>query len=292
MSMICEWENRWLGIDFSGNHLQWRARCKSSNIWIAHVQRCETLVLVKLTTVQRLSGEGDPFQKLTSLLASKEFNAAAIDAPFSVPSSYTAFQNHRELLKAVSEMERPNGRCFPCAPAFVKAIVSDRAMRIKKPLRETERYWQTLGVNVRSTLWAGARGGAAMTSACLTLLQETECPIWPWNSDGPGLLVEAFPAAQLRHWELPHQKYNGKGEVAQSNRQQIVRFLRKHLKIRAEEQHSMESSADALDAVVCAFAAIAVTTRRSLKPKSKFPTEEGRIAIHRRLPIRLQNAGN
>lgn len=52
---------------------------------------------------------------------------------------------------------------------------------------------------------AGPRGGAAMTAACLKLLHEANCPIWPWQRSARRLLAEAFPAAQLRHWQLPHQ---------------------------------------------------------------------------------------
>lgn len=79
----------------------------------------------------------------------------------------------------------------------------------KKLWRHTESEWQTRGVNVRSTLWNGPRGGAPFTVACLTLLHRTGRPIWPWCRDEKNCLVEAFPAAQLRHWKLPFIGYNG-----------------------------------------------------------------------------------
>ena len=59
-------------------------------------------------------------------------------------------------------------------------------------------------------MWAGPRGGAAFTAACLVLAARTRRPVWPVARAGPGLLVEAFPAAQLRQWELPYQRYDGK----------------------------------------------------------------------------------
>jgi hypothetical protein len=41
--------NRFLGIDFSGNHLMWRHDCDRSNIWISDVRKTgECLVLDRL----------------------------------------------------------------------------------------------------------------------------------------------------------------------------------------------------------------------------------------------------
>jgi len=61
---------RWLGIDFSGNHLMWRAGCTRSNVWIADVRREDGgLVLHDVGQVQRLAGSGDPFDRLAALLA-------------------------------------------------------------------------------------------------------------------------------------------------------------------------------------------------------------------------------
>ena len=278
--MICEWENRWSGIDFSGNHLQWGAGCRSSNIWIAELRRTTKLVLSDLKIAQRLPGDGTPFQRLKVLLAGRQFSAAAIDAPFSVPLEYVPCGDHRKLLNAVFSILDADGRCFPRAHNFVDRITSDHAPSTKKPLRETEKHWQRVGVNVRSTLWAGARGGAAMTSACLTLLRESGCPLWPWSPAGPGLLVEAFPAAQLFHWKLPHQKYNGNEDVARSNRQQITDFLSRRIQIDLAMRQMMKDSADALDAVICAIAGIAVTSGQALRPPTVPPLAEGLIAVH------------
>jgi predicted nuclease with RNAse H fold len=281
--MSRDWRDRWLGIDFSGNRRMWSTGCGCSNVWIADVRRNNELVLCGLRRVQELSGDGTPFQRLRTLLADQRFNAAGIDAPFSVPSEYIPLGSHRGLLTVTSAIQRPVGRCFPVAHDFVDRIISGRDMSAAKPLRETEKCWQKLGVNVRSTLWAGSRGGAAMTSACLTLLNEAGGPIWPWDQAGPGLLVEAFPAAQLSHWELPHQRYSGKEPDQLSNRRRIIGFLSQRMTLDRQKRQIMADSVDALDAVICAYAAIAVTTGRVLEPSTPPAPEEGLIAVHSHL---------
>lgn len=275
------WRRRWLGIDFSGDYRKWGAGCRSSNVWIAEVAQERVLTLASLRRVQELPGDEVPFHRLRALLAARQFNAAGIDAPFSLPSEYLGRASHRDLLTAVAAIPRPEGRFFPDARAFVDWLTAGRAIANKKPLRQTERRWQKVGVNVRSTLWAGARGGAAMTSACLTILGETRCPIWPWNATGPGLLVEAFPAAQLRHWGLPHQQYSGDELRARHNRKRTIEFVSEYIRIEQNKYRIMGDSADALDAVVCAFAAIAVTTGPVGESAAPQPPEEGTIAVCR-----------
>lgn len=79
-------QNRWLGIDFSGDKRKWSAGCSKSNVWIADIRPLNDVVqLVDLRRVQELLGDGSPFELLASLLAKRSFLAAAIDAPFSVP---------------------------------------------------------------------------------------------------------------------------------------------------------------------------------------------------------------
>jgi predicted nuclease with RNAse H fold len=278
----------WLGIDFSGNHRMWRTKNKSSNIYIAEVTLREgQLSLDKLRTVQELPGEGEPFQRLVNLLKSRHFNAAAIDAPFSVPCEYLPEGGHKTLLENVAKLKLPEGWPFPGAQDFACHVLSGRGLTNKKPLRKTEQNWSKKKINVRSTLWAGPRGGAAMTAACLSLLYKAGCPIWPWDrADQTGLLVEAFPAAQLCEWELNYERYNDKTD--HMNRKMLVISLSKWIEISDDHREQMEESADALDAVVCAFAAIAVSTgtvgRAALAPVD----QEGLIAVHEGLPKPLR----
>jgi hypothetical protein len=119
-----------------------------------------------------------------------------------------------------------------------------------------------------------------MTAACLMLLHETQNPLWPWEKPyEPGLLVEAFPAAQLCHWGLKHQGYDGNKEGRQSNRERLVASVSKLVDIPdISLRKKMEQCADALDAVLCTFAAIAVSTNRLSRPA--MPSDEGEIAVH------------
>jgi hypothetical protein len=128
-------------------------------------------------------------------------------------------------------------------------------------------------------LVGGPRPGAPMTSACLTLLREAECPIWPWDRAGPGLLVEAFPAAQLCQWKVSHQGYGKDDATASLTRKNLVSQLSKRIGL-SSFKGKLEESADALDAVLCAFAASGVTTDNLVRsPDADDPLDEGLIAV-------------
>jgi hypothetical protein len=118
-----------------------------------------------------------------------------------------------------------------------------------------------------------------MTAASLYLLGKAECPIWPWSTDGPGLLAEAFPAAQLKYWKLPFQRYNDSDEVGTANRKTIVAFLESRWLEIGEFKRKLLESADAIDAVLCAFAAIAVSNGELATQAEAFD-DEGQIAVH------------
>jgi len=272
---------RWLGIDFSGDYRMWSPGRSKTNVWIADVRsQGEQKVLNCLVPVQRVAGVATPFRNLINLLKSRDFEAAAIDAPFSLPFEYLPAGGHERLLDIVSKAERAQDRPFPEAKDFLRSVLADRPLNSKKPLRRTEQYWRDRKVNVRSTLWSGPRGGAAMTSACLTLLCSAQCPIWPWDQPpGRGLLVEAFPAAQLCHWKLCYQAYNGRQEQAHAIRRGLVGGISTRVNLGRFRQE-LEGSADKLDAVVCALAAIAVTTHSLPHFLNQAPSDdEGLIAI-------------
>lgn len=271
----------WLGIDFSGDHRMWGAGKHKGNVWIAEIMEEKgEKELRRLEPVQALPGEGSPFQNLAHLLRRREFGAAGIDAPFSLPSEYLPSGGHGKLLELIASIERPKGWPFPAASDFVYRILAGRTLLNQKPFRNTERFWKERKINVRSTLWNGPRPGAPMTLACLTLLHEARCPIWPWDREGPGLLVEAFPAAQLCHWKMSYQGY-GKdkdGDAASSIRKRLVSQLSRRIGLRSFET-KLEESADALDSVLCAFAAFAVTTDNLADPLGANPLDEGLIAV-------------
>jgi predicted nuclease with RNAse H fold len=270
---------RCLGIDFSGNFRMWSPGCGTSNVWIAETEGSDRrLKLVNLRRVQQLDGDCAPFTRLAQYLRETDFDVAAIDAPFSIPLEHLHSRPHRDLLELVANMELSGGRPFPSAREFVDRVFEGLSPATRKPLRRTEEYWTPLDLNVRSTLWAGPRGGAAMTVACLKLLHEANCPIWPWERSGRRLLVEVFPAAQLRHWSLPHQAYNRNTEKELAVRRSLVLALSERIDL-GEFTEKLQQSADALDAVVCAFAANAVGAGHTLSYAEDAARAEGLIAV-------------
>ncbi len=273
---------RWLGVDFSGNHLKWRPGCTTSNVWVADVRSdAEGLRLHDLRRVQQLPGAGHPFDRLVALLAAGSYVAAGIDAPFSVPDQFVRpCGGHAAVLGLVAGGQI-TGRPFVTGDDMVRRVVG-RAPPLTppKPMRATDALWASRGVNVRSPMWTGARPGAPMTAASLTVLHRTARPIWPWSTTPAGLLVEAFPAAQLKTWGVPHQRYDGRSSVGLQTRKDILKGLNARLGTGSWGQTLLDS-ADALDAVVCAFAAIAVSTSKIALPCTSQSATEGWVAVHR-----------
>lgn len=254
----------WLGIDFSGDRTRWGAGVGRPAVWVSRlVRRGPRLAVDDLRPVQALPGPGSPFDRLVGLLAAGAYRAAAIDAPFSLPAAHVPDGGQPALLERVGTLDR-DGADFPPARALLGAVGAPGAEdRGRKIFRVTERRWQQRGVNVRSTLWCGPRGGAAFTAACLTLLHRARRPLWPWSqADRQGLLAETFPAGQLALWGLPYERYNGAGGDAQRVRQTIVAGLRRRGVEPGGFERALLVSADALDAVVCALGAVAVTDGR------------------------------
>jgi hypothetical protein len=268
----------WLGIDFSGDHHMWREEERRSNVWVATVrERGKGLGLSDLRPVQRLTGPGHPFDRLVALLRAARYAAAAIDAPFSVPSRRCPGASHGTLLQKARRWE-VRDRPFAPAAVLLEALTPPLAPPGVKELRDTERG---LRVPARATTWAGARSGAAMTAACLTLVARAERPVWPFTSDAQtGLLVEAFPAAQLKAWNLPSHGYNGAAASARRTRLSISRGLAKRIALPDPHRATLLESADALDAVLCAFAGIAVTRHTLAREPSGAAPIEGWIAVH------------
>lgn len=276
---------KYVGIDFSGNRQQWNPNVQASNIWIAVVEdRAEQIVLTSLQRVQQLPGQERPFTRLAEWIIHGDFAAAAIDAPFSVPWWFFghAFADHAGLLANVDGLPLNLAHDFPTGNAFVAAVSAGIPFQFTKPLRVTESYWHGRGVNTRSTVWTGARPGAPFASACIKLLANAARPAWPWAALDQFPLVEAFPAAQLRHWGLPFAQYNG--HDGQANREAIVGELvaNRGLQVNAAAHATILGDADALDAVLCCYAARAVSQDQlgvNLPPFDACRLE-GWIAVH------------
>lgn len=268
------------GIDFSGDVRMWKPGCGRSNVWIATAEwDVNRLELIELRRVQELPGEIHPFTRLVQLLASADYIAAAIDAPFALPTRHMPAGGLPALLEAVKAFET-EGRPFAKAEQLVRYAENIASKKEIKPMRETENIWSMEGVNVRSTLWGRdknePRGGAAFATACLTLLTEVKRPLWPWIKAGPGLLAEAFPAAQLRCWGLPHNGYDGNA----ATRDEILERIEQRI-VMPEPLHFLcQESADALDAVLCLFAAVAAVCGIAPCKNPASEKTEGWIAVH------------
>jgi hypothetical protein len=273
--------SRFLGIDFSGNHHMWRPGCGRSNVWIADVRKIgEGLVLDHLVRVQELPGDEHPMERLVAVLRVADYDAAGIDAPFSVPREYVPSEGYASLLEQIGTMSDPDGRPFLKSSDFVKTVAgASPPLCPPKPMRNTDAYWSAKGLNVRSTLWAGARGGAAMTSACFKLLHLARRPVWPWVDEPRGLLVEAFPMAQLRQWGLPYNGYGKQDSKGESLRGQIIDWMRGRIDLNRFET-ILISNADALDSVLCVFSGLAVYTSAIAALPDESALLEGWMAVH------------
>ena len=271
-----------MGIDFSGNARSWRASNATSNIWVCRV-KCpsdQKPRVTELRSVQELKGTRSPFQNLADILAAKQFSAAAIDAPFSLPSRYIPVDGWLKLLELVDALPFHPAAPFPSGPSLIKLAKTVASLDRVKPLRCTEKLWSDHGINVRSTLWWKPRGGAPFAAACMKLLATAGFPpCWPWSAGAEGLVAEAFPAAQLWSWKLPYKKYDGSN--GNDVRQKIIRGLEPRVNF-DRFRKAAEGSADALDAVISSFAALAAYRGNAIRPDADdaIVLREGWIAVH------------
>lgn len=262
---------RYLGIDFSGGAGSWRPRCASPSVWIATV---ENDALADIRPVQLLPGDAPPFERLAAYLGQGEFDAAGIDAPFSLPARHMPRGGHAALLKRVGGMPCGDDRPFPMGAALVAMAREIAEPESLKSSRETER---TCGALTRSALWNGARPGAPFAAACLRLLHLSAAPLWPWKPE-QGMLVESFPAAQLRQWDLPNKGYNG--AEGRGARETILAGLRRRVDLTKKQRALLLDSADALDAVIASFGARAAATDNLVRRPPSNWRIEGAIAVH------------
>lgn len=264
------------GIDFSGNHEMWTPGCGDSKVWIAtaEMQR-DMLRLAELRPVQHLPGSAHPFERLIVLLRLGDYCAAAIDAPFSLPARHLPEGGWLTLLRDVERFPKAE-RPFATGADLVAYAQQNAPLEKKKPLRKTEQAWATRGVSIRSTLWNGPRPGAPFTVACLTLLAKAKRPVWPWTQADRGLLVEAFPAGQLQDWGLEHQGYSESGPA----RDRILKEVSRRIDIPGPLYRCCRGNADALDAVLCLFAAKAAVEGQATVEDPAAATREGWIATH------------
>ena len=108
-----------------------------------------------------------------------------------------------------------------------------------------------------------------MTAACIRLLAQAGRPVWPWAHATPGLLVEAFPTAQLQRWGLPFTQYDGNGPTAVAIRMTILAGIAQRIAL------------GGFQSIVAGSAAVAVTRSAVGHPVAPVPAmTEGWIAVH------------
>jgi hypothetical protein len=80
------------------------------------------------------------------------------------------------------------------------------------------------------------------------------------NAEKGCMLIEGFPAGQLRQWGQSHFGYNGLAGGAVARRTSLLDWMQgeRGLHLSADDRCLCISSADALDAVICMYAAVAV----------------------------------
>lgn len=278
----------WIGIDFSGANGSWSPGTTKSNVWIAVVDqlRRTELRLSTLEQVQRFQTQdaAPPFKRLANFLRDGDFDCAAIDAPFSLPSTALPKGTRIEFLKRIERLPLEERRHIPSGSQLLdiarEALPALESRGTKSLYRVAERRFKA----TRTALWNGPRGGAAFTIACLRLLAEAKLySLWDGATTGEKpRIVEGYPAGQLREWMLPAEKYNGADALAACNRKTIIAALENDfgLTIKTADRQTMLGNADALDAVICAFSAKAAHSETFVKPDGELPEGEGWIAIH------------
>ena len=271
---------RLLGIDFSGSPDEWKGGRRNSSVWIASGSADgPRLCIDDLRPVQKLEGQGAPFERLIALLAAEPDATAAIAAPFSLPRRYAA---SAALLWAEAASLAPPGRPFGSGADLIATLAPDGGPNGLKLYRACEAGWRRKRLEVRSTLWSGPGQGAAAALACMTLLHRHRGPIWPFRPDGDGaLLVEALPAAQLSAWGLDATGYTGSKPRAAAVRLKILQALAQDHGLRAADDvlRRCAESADALDAVICVYAARTMAEGRHPRRLPAVARSEGWMVI-------------
>jgi hypothetical protein len=268
-----------LGIDFSGSADQWSAKQRKSNVWIAAGRADDGRLLIDdLAPVQSLLGDAQPFNRLIELLTDID-GFAAIDAPFSAPREFAASV---PVLWAQASGLPHEGRPFGRGADLVALLAPGGGRHGAKVYRACEALWRQRGLNTPSTLWSGPGGAAGAAVACMTLLLMRGGPVWPLRPGGQGaVLVEADPAAQLFTWGLETSGYSGaKPKAAAARAQILAALIADHGLVVGDEQAALcRNNADALDAVLCAYAAKTMADGRHPRQLPAAARSEGWIVV-------------
>ena len=287
----------WVGVDFSGDYRKFGRNVQPQNqtVWIAEIHE---IVGVSLRLNGLFSAQSDcefehrlisrqlpPFQRLVRLLQSDAYNGVGIDAPFSIPARHLPDGRWTQLKQRITEYvpaAHAKNQIFPTGEWLLDLARNVAPLESRKPLRQTEMRFRAFA---RSTLWNGVRPGAPFASSCIRLLAESGKLCWPFEQVPveASFVCEAFPAAQLEEWRCDRDGYNGVTPLAKQRRMAIVNWLVAELKLSVtkDQRKCMVSSADALDAVICAFAPRAVALNSLAFLPEPEGNREGWIAVQK-----------
>ena len=173
---------------------------------------------------------------------------AAMDCPFGWPDTFVEFlRAHRD------------GHVSP--PTGLNGLAWRRTLSKRETDLEVRRV---TGINplpvAADRIAAVAMRGAGVLGA----LAQAGTPV---DRAGGGRIVEAYPAAAMKLWGLPHQSYKGRTKL--SGLAAIVDALKQALpglRLGAESEALCRRSDDALDAVICAILARAAAAGAVSQP--------------------------
>jgi predicted nuclease with RNAse H fold len=120
-------------------------------------------------------------------------------------------------------------------------------------LRRTDLWvWKNLGTSPPLSVSTDRIALPAMRAAALLSGLPSRCA-----RDGSGVVVEVYPAAALRRWDLPSRQYKRKENLV-ARRELVTRFLSETdswLSVRSSDVDLCIASDDAFDAVIAALVA-------------------------------------
>jgi predicted nuclease with RNAse H fold len=159
--------------------------------------------------------------------------------------------------------------------------LNDIAARRKLAYRTTDLVLKAETGVMPLSVAADLIGHTAMRAA--GILSELATRGQPVDRTGAGVVVEVYPAAALRHWQLYQPRY--KGTDSRPVRDELINDLLAaipELRIAADDLALCRQSDDALDAVLCGFIARAVAlgrTRAADAEQARVAATEGWIAV-------------
>jgi hypothetical protein len=204
--------------------------------------------------VRLYDGEELTDARLIELIRDETVTKVGIDAPFGWPDPF---------VEAISKYQASSGQW----PISLDAYDDQRAL----VLRETDRMVAT--VTGRQPLSVSTDRIAFAAMRCARLLSALAEPGAPIDRGGAGRLVEVYPEAALRCWQISPALdlddpggYKGRGVEASARRATLLSALRQRtadwLLIPDEVIGLCRASDDQLDALLCAL--IARTAERGL----------------------------